>query len=135
MSRYKIPNAPGSPDGRETTVGWDAPLNTYFAMAFDPPPSGDEFDDEIEVFWVGGMPTEIAHVQDLAEVLREHGVVFPPDVADQLLKDKTGEGDQSQGRPASALMEAMRSGEDRACLVPCVQHGDHYADECAGEAR
>lgn len=113
MSRYKIPSAPDSPEGRETTVGWDAPLNTYFAMAFDPPASGEEFDDEIEVFWVGGMLGEIATVQDLAAVLYEHGVIFPPDVADQLWKDKTGEGDQSQGRPATALIEAMRSGEGR----------------------
>ncbi|GAA0402632.1 hypothetical protein GCM10009530_63230 [Microbispora corallina] len=107
MSRRIIPNALGSPAGRETTVGWDAPLNTFFAMAFDPPASGDLDDDEVEVFWVGTAPGEIPTVQRLAKALAQHGVELPMLVAQRLSEDCAGEGDQSQGRPGSALIASM----------------------------
>lgn len=107
MSRHIIPNAPASPAGRETTIGWDAPLNTFFAMAFDPPASGDLDDDETEVFWVGMMPGEIPTIEALATALKEEGVALPPPVRDVLARDKRGEGDQSQGRPVSRLIEAV----------------------------
>ncbi|MEO3856119.1 hypothetical protein [Acrocarpospora sp. B8E8] len=113
MSRYKIPNAPDSPDGRVTTVGWDAPLSTFFAMAFDPPASGEEFDDEIEVFWVGGMPGEIPAVVALESALSVHGVTLPADVRAALGADRAREGDRSQVHPSARLIEAMRSGDVR----------------------
>lgn len=107
MSRHIIPNAPGSPEGRETTVGWDAPLNTFFAMAFDPPVSGRLDDDEIEVFWHGTMPGEIPSIPALARVLESHGVDLPPEVAASLAEDFSHEGDRSAGRPGSALVAAF----------------------------
>jgi hypothetical protein len=110
MSRHIIPNAPASPPGRETTVGWDAPLNTFFAMAFDSvPDSGDpgEFEDDVEVFWYGTTPGEIASIPGLALRLAEHGVELPVTVAALLADDFAGEGDQSQGRPGTSLVEAL----------------------------
>lgn len=107
MSRRIIPNAPGSPAGRETTVGWDAPLATFFGMAFDPPASGDLYDNEIQVFWVGGNPGEIPTVEALAAALHEHGVELPHDVASMLAADQAAAGDQSQGHPGSPVIDAV----------------------------
>lgn len=108
MSRRTIPNAPDSPSGRLTTVGWDPPLTTFFGMAFDPPASGDLDDDEIEVFWVGAMPNELPTVEDLARALAEHGVTLPPGVADQLGRDKEREGDRP-GNPGRRVINAINA--------------------------
>lgn len=109
MSRHIIPNAPGSPTGRETTVGWDPPLTTFFAMAFDPPASGDFEDDETEVFWVGCMPNEIPTVDELVRVLAEHNVELPAGLAARLENDKAREGDRSDnpGRGLVASLAAL----------------------------
>ncbi|MFB4284897.1 hypothetical protein ACBJ59_57185 [Nonomuraea sp. MTCD27] len=105
MSRYTIPNAPGSPDKRVTTVGWDAPLNTYWATAFDPPASIDE--EDVEVFWIGYTPCALPDVESLATALREHGVELPPATLDKLRRDKPAEGEQFAGRPATQLIAEM----------------------------
>lgn len=114
MSRHVIPNAPGSPVGRVTTVGWDAPLNTFFGMAFDkvPDTAGDDYQDEVEVFWVGMMPGEIPTVEALAKVLGEHGVALPVWAAGALAEDRRVEGDRSKGRPVSGLFAALFSQEE-----------------------
>lgn len=112
MSRRIIPNAPDSPAGRETTVGWDAPLATFFAMAFDPPASGDLDDDEIQVFWHGLDAGEIPTVEELARVLAGHGVQLPPEKAAILRRDKDREGDHSDNL-GRRILDAMR-GEGQA---------------------
>lgn len=105
MSRYTIPNASDSPEGRVTTVGWDAPLNTYWATAFDPPASGDE--EEVEVFWIGYTPCALPDVESLVTALAEHGVEIPPSTLDTLRTDKPSEGERFAGRPASKLIAEM----------------------------
>ncbi|NRQ31329.1 hypothetical protein HII36_05680 [Nonomuraea sp. NN258] len=105
MSRYTIPNAPGSPDERVTTVGWDAPLNTYWATAFDPPAPGAE--DDVEVFWIGYTPCALPDVESLVTALREHGVEIPPSTLTKLRADKPIEGEQFAGRPATRLIAEM----------------------------
>lgn len=112
MSRRIIPNAPGSPAGRETTVGWDPPLSTDFAMAFDPPVSGDLLDDETEVFWVGCEPGEIPTVEVLADVLAEHDVPLPPEFAAVLRRDQAREGD-SPDNPGRRVVDALMKGGER----------------------
>ncbi|MEU7891737.1 hypothetical protein AB0B45_02605 [Nonomuraea sp. NPDC049152] len=105
MSRYTIPNAPGAPEDRVTTVGWDGPLNSYFAMAFDPPTTGDE--DYAEVFWIGYTPCELPDVASLVTALRAHGVEVPPFTLDALRMDKPNEGENFAGRPATRLIAEM----------------------------
>ncbi|MFE3452436.1 hypothetical protein ACFXJ8_26280 [Nonomuraea sp. NPDC059194] len=108
MSRHVIPNAPDSPSNRVTTVGWDAPLTTFFAMAFDrtPDPIDDEYEDEIEVFWIGAMPGELPTVEALEAALKVHGVELTPWIASVLAQDKEGEGDRS-GNVGRRLVDAM----------------------------
>jgi hypothetical protein len=105
MSRYTIPNARGAPDQRVTTVGWDAPLNTYWATAIDPPASIDG--EDVEVFWIGYTPCALPDVASLVTALREHGVEIPPFTLDALSRDKPGEGEQFAGRPATKLIAEM----------------------------
>ncbi|MFI6497133.1 hypothetical protein [Nonomuraea typhae] len=105
MSRYTIPNAPGSPNKRVTTVGWDAPLNTYWATAFDPPASTDQ--EDIEVFWIGDTPCALPEVESLATALHEHGVEIPPFTLEALRRDKPNEGERFAGRPATNLIAEM----------------------------
>ncbi|MEV4472853.1 hypothetical protein [Nonomuraea sp. NPDC049504] len=102
MSRYTIPNPPDSPESRTITVGWDPPLNTYWATAFDPPAPGDE--DDVEVFWIGYTPCELPDVESLATALREHGVEIPPFTLDALRADKPTEGERFAGRPATRII-------------------------------
>jgi hypothetical protein len=105
MSRYAIPNAPGSPEGRVTTVGWDGPLNTYWATAFDPPASTDE--DDVEVFWIGYTPCELPDIESLITALRNHGVEASPSTLEELALDKRSEGESFAGRPATRLITEM----------------------------
>lgn len=111
MSRHVIPNAPGSPRNRVTTVGWDAPLTTFFAMAFDTvPDSGDpdEFEDEIEVFYLGEDPDELPTVESLTAALKEHGVELYRSTSELLEQDKAQEGDRSDGF-GRRLVDALSS--------------------------
>ncbi|TYB69664.1 hypothetical protein FXF51_05750 [Nonomuraea sp. PA05] len=87
-----------------TTVGWDAPLTTFFAMAFD----GDD-----EVFWLGMMPREIPTLGALTEALEPHHVAVPDDVLHQLLADKHSEGDRSDNvgrRLVDAILAEQNGG-------------------------
>lgn len=52
MSRHEL-TAPGL----EAVIGWDAPLNTFFAQVWDR--TKDEDDPAAELLWVGCMPGEI----------------------------------------------------------------------------
>ncbi len=103
MSRHVIPNAPGSPPGRETTVGWNAGLNTFWAQAYDPPESSDPGDDAVKVFRHGDEPDEILWISQLARILDRYYIDLPADVAAELVEDQQREGDQTFNRPESAL--------------------------------
>ncbi|MBT2234800.1 hypothetical protein [Nonomuraea sp. NEAU-A123] len=105
MSSYTIPNPPDSPESRVTKVGWDAPCNTYWATAFDPPASIDE--EDVEVFWIGYTPCELPDVESLVTALREQGIEIPPSTVDKLRADKPAEGESFAGRPATQLIAEM----------------------------
>ncbi len=108
MSRHVIPNAPGSPAGRMTVVGWDASLNTFFANAFDPPPVED--DDEVIVFDLGSSPCELPTLDDLIKALAEHGVQVPPAVVEELDGAREAEGEQFCNLPTRHLVAAYAVG-------------------------
>lgn len=102
MSMYEFTDVPGFPPGRILEVGWDAPLATFFARAYDPPAGPGE--DDREVFWVGGTPCELPTLETLATAMRQHGVelTFPIEMA--LAFDKAAEGEKFAGRPATAII-------------------------------
>jgi hypothetical protein len=131
VSRHTIPNAPGSPEGRETTVGWDPPLATFFAMAMDPPTSSDPDDDPIEVFWHGCTPYELPTIGDLARALARHGVELPVGIARQLAEDHAAEGQRFAGRPATRMVAAMSAayaGPEQAERISAALTGQDLKD-------
>jgi hypothetical protein len=86
MTRHTIPNAPGSPPNRETVVGWDSPLGTYFTQCYDEP--DDPRADDTIVFRYGATRCgEIPTLEQLAQILRTHDVTLPADIAHQLSID------------------------------------------------
>ena len=96
MSRYNIePN-----DSRYlVTVGYDPPLQTFFAMVNDLEREDDE-EDEGPLYWVGTSNKEITTVQDLQESIREYAIL-DDDMIGQL------EVDHIHAEPPSHLQKLM----------------------------
>lgn len=94
MSRYHIP---GYTPGLTIHVGWDNPLQTFFAQVVD-----HEIDNEEEsmLVWVG---TDLCDVPTLAALLDRLAAwaVLPPEVMGQLTRD------QAAATPPTSLQQAM----------------------------
>ncbi|WP_433444604.1 hypothetical protein [Nonomuraea sp. CA-141351] len=78
-SRYVLPDPPGSPADALTTTGWDPRFATFWAQSY--------VGDEQTVFRYGVTPREIPTLEELAELLRTHGIHLPPEIAHQLGRD------------------------------------------------
>lgn len=85
MSRHII-IAENSPRALKIVIGWDPPLQTYFAQVHDPTKNEE---DEI-VFWVGTRPEGRAitneHILSLA--LSSYGVTLTDEILESLREDK-----------------------------------------------
>ena len=81
MSRYNIPahNA-----ALTVTVGWDNPLVTFFAQAFDP---SVEDEAEADLLWIGTALREIPTVAALQAQLTGWAMI-PPAIVDRLTRDQ-----------------------------------------------
>jgi hypothetical protein len=95
MSRYRIP--PDDPR-YEVIIGWDDPLETYFATVFDPPVDAD--DGAACVLWVGSALRALPTVALLQACLRGYATI-PADVVAQLQQDG------AHTTPRSPLQERM----------------------------
>lgn len=84
MSRYQIP---GHDPQDEITVGWDAPLQTFFCVAIS---NQDEDADEEPKLWVGCSWKEIASVDLLAHAIAS--VASIPDPIAEVLRAEAGTG-------------------------------------------
>ncbi|WP_146221666.1 hypothetical protein [Komagataeibacter oboediens] len=82
MSRYNL-----SPNKEYAdlivTVGWDAPMQTYFGQVADPDADGE--DDDL-VLWVGTASHEIPTIDRLAELVSDYAVIAT-DVREKLHAD------------------------------------------------
>lgn len=58
-------------------VGWDPPLQTFFAQVIDRKAEEAGDDDEKFVLWEGCTLREIQHVDDLGDALRHHADLTP----------------------------------------------------------
>lgn len=77
MSRHEIPLA----GGRELVVGWDPPLETYFAVLRTP-------EHAHPVLWVGTEPYELDDLAALGRALGRHREHLTPDLELQLYRDR-----------------------------------------------
>lgn len=125
MSQHEIPNAPGSPEGCKTAVGWDAALNTFFASISQ---RVDDLSDES----YGETPCEVPTIGALAMALAVHSVEIPVEVARSLGEDHEREGNQFANRPATGLLVAMSkayAGPEQAARIAAALTGADLAEE------
>jgi hypothetical protein len=101
MSRHEL--APHPDHGATTvTVGWDAPLDTYYVQVF----AGDSV-----LLWYGTSPHEVADPRVVLTAARLYADL-PDGLAEQLIADRAAEGDRFSSRPApvrSMIIEAGSS--------------------------
>jgi hypothetical protein len=104
MSRYRIP--PNDPR-YEVIIGWDDPLETYFATVFDT--TVDEDDDTACVLWEGAALRAMPTVDVLQACLQAYTTI-PSEIRTQLHHDRTN------SRPRSPLQERLLQ-----LMTPCVE--------------
>lgn len=84
MSRHDLQPRPENEDVLGVTVGWDRPLQTFFAQVFfateNEPVEGEA------LIWVGTAPGELPTAEAAIAIVEPHAVV-PVDLAAQLLAD------------------------------------------------
>jgi hypothetical protein len=102
MSRYDIPTRD---PGLSAVVGWDNPLQSYFAQVLRPE-TADDGDDNV-VLWVGAAPREVITVEDLARHLAPF-VDLAPQVAEQLRADRAAKLGQAPTVVQQALLSIVR---------------------------
>lgn len=85
MSRHTIPGL--NPD-HDVVVGWDPPLQTYFAIVLDP--TKGDFDAAYNPLWLGTSLVEIDRVHDLADKLKPFAHIGH-DVLRQLIVDRNND--------------------------------------------
>jgi len=82
MSRYEFT---GNQPNLRIVVGWDRPLQTYFAQVWD----GGELEPGDLLLWAGAGPEPVPTVEDLAALLAPYGSI-PGDIASEL-EEECGE--------------------------------------------
>ncbi|OAH45460.1 hypothetical protein AX777_17805 [Sphingobium yanoikuyae] len=84
MSRHDLHTRDDRPDVVRATVGWDRPLQTFFAQVFFR--TEDEPDEGEALIWVGTEPGEILTPEAAIAIVAPH-VVIPANLAAQLDAD------------------------------------------------
>ncbi len=67
----------------EIVLGWDSPLNTYFAQVYDR--SIEDEDDQL-ILWEAGTPKPIHDLEQLTRIVWKYAVV-PQDILTRLYRD------------------------------------------------
>lgn len=99
MSSHTLTPLGGAPANRTIRVGWDAPLASFFATAWD---EHDNAKDDHLVF-AGAAPYDISDPTTVLELVAPYAVI-PEGLHEQLLADRDTEGDRFRGRPATELL-------------------------------
>jgi hypothetical protein len=122
MSRYTIP---AQDPALTVVVGWDNPLVTFFAQAFDP---SVEDEAEADLLWIGTAFQEIPTVAALQAQLTGWAII-PPAIADCLTRD------QQAATPPTPSRTTCRPGY-KICAGKCVPSNACCSDnECATRYR
>ena len=81
MSRHDLQPKADQPHVVRATVGWDRPLQTFFAQVFFR--TEDEPDEGEALIWLGTEPGEMLTPEAVIAVVAPH-VEVPPDLAERL---------------------------------------------------
>lgn len=84
MSRHDLQPKADKPDIVRATVGWDRPLQTFFAQVFFR--TEDEPDEGEALIWVGTDPGELLTAEAAIAIVAPHAEV-PADLAEQLMSE------------------------------------------------
>ncbi len=71
--------------GLEILVGWDRPLQTFWAQVWDLAYERDQ--PEAELAWVGCTPREITDPQDVVDTVAHWAKRVPADLVEKLTDD------------------------------------------------
>lgn len=104
MSRYEIPARDRS---LSVVVGWDNPLQTFFAQVAQPAPADDDGDDDPILLWIGTDSREVITVEDLARHLAPFADL-PADVAERLCVDRAAKLDQAPTATQQEMLAVIR---------------------------
>ncbi len=100
MSRYDLEprvEAVTTHGALSIAIGWDAPLNSYFAMVLRE--DDDVADEHRELLWIGTRYGEIAEPETVIEALRLYAIIRDG-LATELAADRLREG----SRPKSPFV-------------------------------
>lgn len=86
MSRHHLEPRPEAPNILRAAVGWDRPLQTFFAQVFTRAEPGDEDGDIF--LWVGTEPGELPTAEAALALLAPY-VIIPDDLAGRLTAEMT----------------------------------------------
>lgn len=84
MSRHDLQPRADQPLVVRATVGWDRPLQTFFAQVFFV--TEDEPEEGEALIWIGTEPGERPSAEAVIEIVAPHTIV-PVGLADQLAED------------------------------------------------
>jgi len=82
MSRHELASLNPA---HEVAIGWDPPMETYFAQVFDT--AGDEENDTYEVLWIGNRFQEVLNPAAVIAAVAPFASV-PDGLLDQLARDR-----------------------------------------------
>lgn len=103
MSRHVIP---ARDPNLIIVVGWDNPLQSFFAQV-ERPEDPEEDDDDPILLWVGATPREVITVEDLTRHLAPYAAL-PPEVAAQLRQERAAKLGQAPTAVQQAALAAIR---------------------------
>lgn len=84
MSRHDLEPKPNAVDVVRASVGWDRPLQTFFAQVFWR--TADEPEEGEALVWLGTEPGELPTPEAAIAVVAPHAII-PDDLADRLARE------------------------------------------------
>ena len=99
MSRHEVP---ARDQTLSVVVGWDNPLQTFFAQVARPERADDGDEDDPMLLWVGTEPREVTTVEDLA-----HHLAPFADLATEMAEQLRAERAAMLGRAPTATQQEM----------------------------
>ncbi|MDX3911161.1 MAG: hypothetical protein QHC67_15280 [Sphingobium sp.] len=104
MSRYDLPPKPGPNDVVRACVGWDRPLQAFFAQIFTRTEAEDEEGEA--TIWLGTEPGELPTPETAIAVVAPYALV-PADLAETLRTDMLASREQEDGRHQVAVKQRL----------------------------
>ncbi|CAH0356315.1 hypothetical protein [Sphingobium sp. CECT 9361] len=81
MSRHELKPRPDQPAVIRAVIGWDRPLQTFFAQVFTP--SEAEPEEGEATIWLGTEPGELATPEAAIAIVAPYAII-PDDLSDRL---------------------------------------------------